>query len=181
MNKQPNYFYPRSPCGERLPLPPARETPGQISTHALHAESDFLRSFLLRNLISISTHALHAESDGFPTCTPPFLANFYPRSPCGERPAAKPKLDYMDISTHALHAESDIDKNEPYIDHRQFLPTLSMRRATIDDFMDNDLYTQISTHALHAESDSQTAGQLSLRNAISTHALHAESDRLKII
>ena len=35
------YFYPRSPHGERLPSPPARETPGQISIHALRMESDW--------------------------------------------------------------------------------------------------------------------------------------------
>ena len=57
------HFYPRSPCGERhqvVDLGAAREN---ISIHALLAESDVLRPYLLGD---------HHD--------------FYPRSPCGERP-----------------------------------------------------------------------------------------------
>ena len=60
--------------------------------------------------MEISTHALHAESDAAMSGLPGqhLGLHFYPRSPCGER------LGYMGaisintgISTHALHAESD--------------------------------------------------------------------------
>ena len=58
-----------------------------ISIHALLAESDIKNA--LRQIIDrrISIHALLAESD---KVVEPGLANklnFYPRSPCGERPS----------------------------------------------------------------------------------------------
>ena len=57
------HFYPRSPCGER----PASSTEATKSGQ-------------------ISIHALLAESDSAPRFTPTTSRNFYPRSPCGERP-----------------------------------------------------------------------------------------------
>ena len=101
-------FYPRSPCGERrkkqktvtisfkflstLSLRratserPGTRQPYAISIHALLAESDIPSIGTLRN-----THN-----------------NFYPRSPCGERPDYFHK-GYISqaISIHALLAESD--------------------------------------------------------------------------
>ena len=56
------YFYPRSPCGERL-----------------------WRDGKRREYTPISIHALLAESDGQRKSLPGGLENFYPRSPCGER------------------------------------------------------------------------------------------------
>ena len=56
------YFYPRSPCGERL-----------------------LPSWELYQMLRISIHALLAESDLFLRCGPMTRRYFYPRSPCGER------------------------------------------------------------------------------------------------
>ena len=146
------YFYPRSPCGERLSaiLPHAADV--YISIHALLAESDclycrraaypigflstlslrratrqaytyisvveFLSTLSLRRatiglrcvgvFLGISIHALLAESDGFlcgaggwqhisihallaesdrrGSTRTAKLCDFYPRSPCGERP-----------------------------------------------------------------------------------------------
>ena len=40
-----------------------QEVKENISTHALHAESDVLTMFLFPASLYISTHALHAESD----------------------------------------------------------------------------------------------------------------------
>ena len=83
----------------------------------------------------ISIHALLAESDqtNGSTTIPNF--NFYPRSPCGERPKLTEKLK---ISS-------------------KFLSTLSLRRATptLHDIF--ELFT-ISIHALLAESDSWRTG-----------------------
>ena len=101
------YFYPRSPCGERLKLPPPPPLLLPISIHALLAESDvrqgmatlsqpiFLSTLSLRRATcgavwgrcapQISIHALLAESDCFCLCHLPAPGNFYPRSPCGER------------------------------------------------------------------------------------------------
>ena len=102
------YFYPRSPCGERRFHFNAGQHICVISIHALLAESDlnfhhrrpccfqFLSTLSLRRATcgavwgrcapQISIHALLAESDCFCLCHLPAPGNFYPRSPCGERP-----------------------------------------------------------------------------------------------
>ena len=124
-------FYPRSPCGERLDPRVAVDPRVAISIHALLAESDF-------------THQ-HSRL---------FLKDFYPRSPCGERP-----VDLLDnyqeraISIHALLAESDLLVLQSIV---VFLP--------------------ISIHALLAESDEETAAAEAKAAQISIHALLAESD-----
>ena len=101
-------FYPRSPCGERQNARPDTRRLCAISIHALLAESDwsnrpvtmhtwrFLSTLSLRRAtpsttrrltnIIISIHALLAESDCAASITPTASRNFYPRSPCGERP-----------------------------------------------------------------------------------------------
>ena len=124
-------FYPRSPCGERLPRHSVDCSCHSISIHALLAESDlilrmahlmellFLSTLSLRRATTdaqseavttlISIHALLAESDGCQRpCGRP-TTNFYPRSPCGERP-----------SRHSINSMILI-----------FLSTLSLRRATL--------------------------------------------------
>ena len=78
-------FYPRSPCGERPVAGSCRNgVIGFLSTLSLRRAT---RGHRLRwNPWSISIHALLAESDRRWSrgCRCP--ANFYPRSPCGERP-----------------------------------------------------------------------------------------------
>ena len=84
------YFYPRSPCGERLLVCCVVFCSGAISIHALLAESD----------------------RGGVAC---YLDNidFYPRSPCGERPRrASRQQPAGQISIHALLAESDSPEPE---------------------------------------------------------------------
>ena len=125
-----NYFYPRSPCGERLNK--RCEFNGDnrfLSTLSLRRATvsvwcfcggafGFLSTLSLRRATIpdrepaagylISIHALLAESDPTrwaPTCR---ISNFYPRSPCGER------LSYFGVSNMA----------------EKFLSTLSLRRAT---------------------------------------------------
>ena len=79
------YFYPRSPCGERLLAPQGRAPGPRISIHALLAESD---PYKWRKEVNpnISIHALLAESDFGLFQFWKSYSNFYPRSPCGERP-----------------------------------------------------------------------------------------------
>ena len=101
-----------------------------ISIHALLAESDsllmfwlfrhcrFLSTLSLRRATQvfqriakpfrISIHALLAESDQGKSSIKKGRANFYPRSPCGER-RYHTRSDYISqvISIHALLAESD--------------------------------------------------------------------------
>mgnify|MGYP004640727755 CR=1 FL=1 len=147
-----------------------------ISIHALLAESDVYQ-YGAGGLTDISIHALLAESDAFNAPSSSSYSDFYPRSPCGERP---------------YRAAQDMGI-------KLFLSTLSLRRATEYEY-ERDSKTGISIHALLAESDVMSyvidhqaqlfLSTLSLRRAtsalegvgisayISIHALLAESDGL---
>ena len=79
--------------------------------------------------------------------------NFYPRSPCGERPlSGSSRATVLVISIHALLAESDKPAERHASTQQEFLSTLSLRRAT---FHRAPPLTSgaISIHALLAESD----------------------------
>ena len=107
-----------------------------------------------------------------------YKMNFYPRSPCGERPndainGCNPDF----ISIHALLAESDGGSVAGNWRPAIFLSTLSLRRATHYDNY-NLHCVEISIHALLAESD-QTAYFFLTGGTISIHALLAESDSRK--
>ena len=148
-----SYFYPRSPCGERLSTihvpfqnstisihallaesdrknasPKSQKT--AISIHALLAESDPEQLRTVRVSSSISIHALLAESDHTFGPSGPTRNDFYPRSPCGERrfeqisKATRSKF----LSTLSLRRATGYGK--PYICLILFLSTLSLRRAT---------------------------------------------------
>ena len=153
---RPRYFYPRSPCGERLVNGAGRLDCFGISIHALLAESDqqtayffwaggtFLSTLSLRRATPIGT--LRTVS----------VKNFYPRSPCGERPWQRgSRITYVEISIHALLAESD-----------------AFSVAFVFGF------GAISIHALLAESDGSAWVQEFPELYISIHALLAESDRI---
>ena len=147
------YFYPRSPCGERL-----------------------LRRFPNMSLRIISIHALLAESDGG-RCPPRhrhgrFLSTLSLRR-------ATLSQDYTeqptDISIHALLAESDLDALCARCPGLKFLSTLSLRRATCQRWQlccaDRDFYPRSPC----GERLSMDALESYLIN-ISIHALLAESD-----
>ena len=102
----------------------------EISIHALLAESDpaehhansqqeiFLSTLSLRRAtggmserligsVFLSTLSLRRATHNLNLPSSP-IENFYPRSPCGERPTAQGKrADNKEISIHALLAESD--------------------------------------------------------------------------
>ena len=125
-----NYFYPRSPCGER------RRAVVDVGTI-----QRFLSTLSLRRATTIHDTKIDKHND------------FYPRSPCGERlrPTEVPQYHIL-ISIHALLAESDsfglsCADTVPYFYPRSpcgerrilsiltigflaFLSTLSLRRAT---------------------------------------------------
>ena len=188
-------FYPRSPCGERHAHDFTALHNIFISIHALLAESDvgqkrFLQKFAIsihallaesdtdmtKRLIElrISIHALLAESDALQTGAIDKLDNFYPRSPCGERPKSDTATAFplSFLSTLSLRRatldRNDCDRNWP------FLSTLSLRRATDSSYGALSGAT-ISIHALLAESDRCQAADMSA-SRISIHALLAESD-----
>ena len=106
-------FYPRSPCGER-PIPCAHRRSSQDfyprspcgerqAAHNITARNNqFLSTLSLRRAtvwiplddgsLFISIHALLAESD---VSLPGLIGvntDFYPRSPCGERPSGVGRL-----------------------------------------------------------------------------------------
>ena len=155
-NQQPADFYPRSPCGERHFTPPVLRCLKWISIHALLAESDkraenhassqqeFLSTLSLRrathydnynlHCVEISIHALLAESDGCQRpCEHP-TRDFYPRSPCGERPSNQPerqaRYDFYPRSPCGERHTTNFTHNAQAI----FLSTLSLRRATSAEF-----------------------------------------------
>ena len=104
-------------------------------------------------VFEISIHALLAESDLRASAHLHTLRNFYPRSPCGERPEA----------------------DAPKTPKQGFLSTLSLRRATR--LFAKQYHAQgISIHALLAESDRQIKQTCRAEISISIHALLAESD-----
>ena len=86
------YFYPRSPCGERQRVKFQLNFINQISIHALLAESDcrnwrkqsnhhkFLSTLSLRRATVGANNHVRVRQ------------NFYPRSPCGERPVVPVEL-----------------------------------------------------------------------------------------
>ena len=133
-NAKPN-FYPRSPCGER-PKPLRKyHTADRISIHALLAESDtaFYADCLKRTY-------------------------FYPRSPCGERP-----LYSSSSSTPAVHFYPRSPCGErPVMDNiifmpRQFLSTLSLRRATKSHKLTGQKLVFLSTLSLRRATLTRTA------------------------
>ena len=149
-----SYFYPRSPCGERHPASAFGndckfisihallaesdrlfifvQSKGNISIHALLAESDLAIQGAFGTVAEISIHALLAESDNFAVRVDPRRNNFYPRSPCGERPGLPACRQISEvISIHALLAESDSGRASAANLSDRFLSTLSLRRATV--------------------------------------------------
>ena len=102
-----------------------------ISIHALLAESDLVGDVWACRRPDISIHALLAESDAMWFTTGCPMLNFYPRSPCGERHNINSSVNTADkISIHALLAESDDVSVVEYKKAKEFLSTLSLRRAT---------------------------------------------------
>ena len=125
------YFYPRSPCGERLSWLAMAAQRGYISIHALLAESDFNTTRVgVSGKLFLSTLSLR-RATAAPSLPPGTWHDFYPRSPCGERPN-RPHMDLpqFKISIHALLAESDCCTASSLAAASLFLSTLSLRRAT---------------------------------------------------
>ena len=104
-----NFFYPRSPCGERPSTQQEKNNGHEFSIHALLAESDGQAQSLKIAPLCFSIHALLAESDA-------------------RRPGQTAKADRFSI--HALLAESDSALPRKAVTPRGFLSTLSLRRAT---------------------------------------------------
>ena len=108
LNALAEYFYPRSPCGERPNFHRVRYNTVDISIHALLAESDLQRLTVKTQAAEISIHALLAESDqqsrGSYIRTEKFLSTLSLRRATVQH---RLRLVLQKISIHALLAESD--------------------------------------------------------------------------
>ncbi len=176
------YFYPRSPCGERLnsqshelhntnfyPRSPCGER--QVVYYKILYHLLFLSTLSLRRatliaspsslaFLFLSTLSLRRATYLINTYHRIFGEDFYPRSPCGERRFVRCRFWVLsNISIHALLAESDAVPLESYFLHSLFLSTLSLRRATVHVSAACADY-HISIHALLAESDVVAADKL---------------------
>ena len=100
---------------------------------------------------------------------------FYPRSPCGERLVILRKRDTPSQFLSTLSLRRATCDTLSALAPEEFLSTLSLRRATrggVACYLDNI----ISIHALLAESDASTPTTVLTLICISIHALLAESD-----
>ena len=149
-------FYPRSPCGERL-LWVLRKVPILgifLSTLSLRRATRRKTADMSKRLIFLSTLSLRRATE-IPNQRQIDQKNFYPRSPCGERlDGSKSSIAEVSISIHALLAESDREPTALRTPHHKFLSTLSLRRATRESTSIKPIFS-ISIHALLAESDSE--------------------------
>ena len=148
------HFYPRSPCGERRKAQRQACLRYQFLSTLSLRRATVLCLFPCRLfLLFLSTLSLRrATFTGFGWLQ--IVYNFYPRSPCGERPSEKSTPEEakryfyprspcgerrvtvlgiqhkVGISIHALLAESDYDTSSLMQCQAKFLSTLSLRRAT---------------------------------------------------
>ena len=125
------YFNPRSPWGERPPLPPSIAPMPVISIHAPRGGSDLFgrratgRTMVFQSTLPvggatflvfspswywyISIHAPRGGSDECFDSEAQYVAYFNPRSPWGERPETYDKPPTLsDISIHAPRGGSDV-------------------------------------------------------------------------
>ena len=124
------YFYPRSPCGERLGTPAARPAQAYFYPRSPCGERP-LRSPRIALMVGFLSTLSLRRATKLVQLSPLQYGYFYPRSPCGERPECHLQISRENgISIHALLAESDVTA-------RIIDPT----------------YGKISIHALLAESD----------------------------
>ena len=173
-----SYFYPRSPCGERRrPRSGWKDGAQFLSTLSLRRATPYQRKIDQKSR-SISIHALLAESDSTSFNLMIHHKNFYPRSPCGERPLGLPATSLAHrefLSTLSLRRATLTPKSttgQTLI----FLSTLSLRRAT-------NAIIHLSTPTSHFYPRSPCGERLGqpfthyIANNISIHALLAESDK----
>ena len=145
------HFYPRSPCGERQQA--ARfGVVGKIFLSTLSLRRATTSNVVIRDSTYISIHALLAESDLQSCCRDCPIWDFYPRSPCGERPCPTLTLQLSVAFLSTLSLRRATQKHNGLFSSILFLSTLSLRRATRPVLIQSPAIP-ISIHALLAESD----------------------------
>ena len=176
LDERERNFYPRSPCGERRTSSGVICLAAAISIHALLAESDgqyaivhgapgqFLSTLSLRratlsgalatafNPSFLSTLSLR-RATAAPTGELASVTDFYPRSPCGERPAsiARPYVT-GDFYPRSPCGERPATVSRLAASAQNFYPRSPCgERLALDGIVQAQL--GISIHALLAESD----------------------------
>ena len=150
----------------------------RISIHALLAESDATDAINGCNPDFISIHALLAESDNCTSIGRPKRLYFYPRSPCGERPASSQSWAKSTPFLSTLSLRRATDRRVNLFGFQDFYPRspCGERRhpQTLSRPHNTNFYPRSPCGERQArrESRQQPAG-------ISIHALLAESDRLR--
>ena len=149
---------------------------GLISIHAPRVGSDEV-SYLDAPANPISIHAPRVGSDSQRGGTPQSRScNFNPRSPCGERPQRRIKMDIVQalISIHAPRVGSD--KNWEYRINAQFKISIHAPRVGSDEFVPKFAeWFGISIHAPRVGSDCCSLNP-TLLAIISIHAPRVGSD-----
>ena len=152
-----------------------------ISIHALLAESDQHQRMRKGGTQQfLSTLSLRRATESIETLRT-VSVNFYPRSPCGERPVHYDNYNlHCTISIHALLAESDSGHDLWGRVRQGFLSTLSLRRATsirhIGKARGKNFYPRSPCGERQTKRWNTTE-----RPKISIHALLAESDLLTLL
>ena len=170
------YFYPRSPCGERPSARPHFSAARIfLSTLSLRRATIAPGILLPPRALFLSTLSLRRATTAAATWRAG-MTNFYPRSPCGERPKATDSyMEYRHFYPRSPCGERQLYALSGSTTCCSFLSTLSLRRATKFDFpvrrSPQDFYPRspcgerrcprkraeflyhISIHALLAESD----------------------------
>ena len=124
------YFYPRSPCGERLRGWTLNiNGPIFLSTLSLRRATPTQQRKTKTNefLSTLSLRRATCRARLCPICQ----WHFYPRSPCGERHKVsyQCKIDQKNFYPRSPCGERPIMNNIIFMP-REFLSTLSLRRAT---------------------------------------------------
>ena len=127
----------------------------------------------------ISIHALLAESDKDIYIIWECMSNFYPRSPCGERPQRlQSSQRHHPISIHALLAESDGRHATAAGYHSHFYPRSpcgERRAGCVQRYGDGNFYPRSPCGERRIATKYSWGGF-----SISIHALLAESDALGV-
>ena len=173
-------FYPRSPCGERLPSASGAGPLRYFYPRSPCGERPTVH-IALRACSTISIHALLAESDSGDPALERYDAQFL--STLSLRRATVfvcVICQRLAISIHALLAESD---NQQGVENMR-LSNISIHALLAESdaaYVAKTGMTEISIHALLAESDHVGAGTIQTPSQISIHALLAESDQLRFL
>ena len=150
-NAVKSYFYPRSPCGERLFALLCNLLHHDFYPRSPCGERLFVVLSLRGDYVFLSTLSLRRATP-LTSGTKTIFTNFYPRSPCGERRC----LIMLGGFAVDFYPRSPCGERPHPVTVLvciiEFLSTLSLRRATAGV---NSMLTliQISIHALLAESD----------------------------